>query len=106
MNNFHKLEIEPTVNRGQILHKAINLTYGDRNRKAGEFVQNHENIAKIWSVILGIEVQAHQVALCMAGVKLARTVASKDMDHFIDGAAYFAGAAECVAKVENITTID
>lgn len=85
------------MNRIEILQTASQLTAGDRNRKAGDFVTNHRNIAKIWSVILGIEVQAHQVALCMAGVKLARCVASLDDDHFIDGAAYFAGAGECAS---------
>jgi len=53
-------------------------------------------------VILGIEVQPHQVALCMAGVKLARCVASLDRDHFVDGAAYFAGAGECASPDEAI----
>jgi len=88
------------MNRIDILTEAANLTAGDRNRKAGDFVTNHQNIAKIWSVILGIEVKAHQVALCMAGMKLARCVASLDDDHFIDGAAYFAGAGECAQLVK------
>jgi len=89
------------VNRIDILNEAIELTGGDRNRKAGDFVTNHSNIAKIWSVILGIEVQPHQVALCMAGMKLARCVASLDRDHFVDGAAYFAGAGECAQPDED-----
>ena len=88
------------MNRIEILALASELTAGDRNRKAGDFVTNHNNIAKIWSVILGIEVSATQVALCMAGMKLARTVASHDLDHFIDGAAYFAGAGECASQVD------
>jgi hypothetical protein len=89
------------MNRIDILQEAIELTGGDRNRKAGDFVTNHTNIAKIWSVILGIEVQPHQVALCMAGMKLARCVASLDRDHFVDGAAYFAGAFECTQPDED-----
>ena len=89
------------MNRIDILNEAIELTGGDRNRKAGDFVTNHSNIAKIWSVILGIEVRPHQVALCMAGVKLARCVASLDRDHFVDGAAYFAGAFECTQPDED-----
>lgn len=104
MGVFKRLDLakQEGVTRGDVLEIASALTYGDRNRKAGDFVTNHENIAKIWSVILGIEVQAHQVALCMAGVKLARTAASLDLDHFIDGAAYFAGAAECAQFALNL----
>lgn len=90
------------MNRFDVLKTAAALTAGDRQNKSGDFVTNHTNIAKIWSVILGIEVQAHQVALCMAGMKLARCVASLDPDHFIDGAAYFAGAAECAIPDESI----
>jgi len=103
MGTFKRLEISERegMNRGEILDMAKHLTYGDRNRKAGDFKTNHENIARIWSVILGTKVEAYQVALCMAGVKLARTAASKDLDHFIDGAAYFAGAGECATRPEN-----
>jgi len=104
MGQFKQLETalqEAAMDRGEILDMAKALTYGDRNRKAGDFVTNHENIARIWSVVLGVEVQAFQVALCMAGVKLARTAASQDLDHFIDGAAYFAGAGECATRPEN-----
>lgn len=100
MSNMSNLNLAmqiQSMNRGEILDVAKLLTYGDRNRTAGDFVTNHENIARIWSVILGMEVEAYQVALCMAGVKMARTVASQNLDHFIDGAAYFAGAGECVS---------
>lgn len=100
MSNLNLALQSGNMNRGEILDMANLLTYGDRNRKAGDFVTNHTNIARIWSVILGVEVEAYQVALCMAGVKLARTAASKDLDHFIDGAAYFAGAGECISLAD------
>jgi hypothetical protein len=38
----------------------------------------------------------------MVGVKLARCVNSLDVDHFIDGAAYFAGAGECAIPDEEL----
>ena len=103
MGTFKRLELSQRegMNRGEILDTAKLLTYGDRQRKAGDFKTNHDNIAKIWSVILGTKIEAYQVALCMAGVKLARTAASQDLDHFIDGAAYFAGAGECATRPEN-----
>lgn len=90
------------MNRFDVLKLAAELTGGDREKTSGDFVTNHTNIAKIWSVILGIEITAHQVALCMVGVKLARCVQSLNADHFVDGAAYFAGAGECAIPDEEL----
>ena len=83
------------MNRDEILQEARRLTAADRNAIYGDPLINHQRIAAIWSVILGIEVTPSQAALCMAGVKLARAVESPDHeDSFIDGAAYFAIAGE------------
>ena len=85
--------------RLEILNEAIKLTNGNRSRDYGTPQINHERIAAIWSVILETPIRADQVALCMAGVKLARLVQTPDhLDSFIDGAAYFAIAGEIVAK--------
>jgi hypothetical protein len=81
--------------RKAILQQAIDLTHGDRNKNYGAPLVNHQRIAAIWSVILGVEVTPSQVALCMVGVKIARLVATPDhLDSFIDGAAYMAIAGE------------
>lgn len=83
------------MDRGDILYEAHRLTYGDRDKNYGSPLINHQRIAAIWSVILGQEIRPDQVALCMAGVKLARLVETPDhLDSFIDGAAYFAIAGE------------
>jgi hypothetical protein len=82
------------MNREEILQKAIDLTMGDRNVQNGDPRENHERIAKIWSVVLNIEVEPYQVALCMAGLKLARLAYNPLDDSFIDGAAYLAIAGE------------
>ena len=82
------------MKREEILQQAINLTMGDRNEQNGDPYENHLRIAKIWSVILGIEVEPYQVALCMAGLKLARLAYNPLDDSFIDGAAYLAIAGE------------
>ena len=66
----------------------------DRNEQNGDPFENHQRIAKIWGVILGIEVAPYQVALCMAGMKLARLAHNPLDDSFIDGAAYLAIAGE------------
>jgi len=82
------------MNREEILNEAIRLTMKDRNEQNGNPLENHTRIAKIWSVILGIEVEPYQVALCMAGLKLARLAYNPLDDSFIDGAAYLAIAGE------------
>ena len=62
MGTFKRLELSQRegMNRGEILDTAKLLTYGDRQRKAGDFKTNHDNIAKIWSVILGTKIEAYQ----------------------------------------------
>ena len=83
------------MNRGDILHEAHKLTHGDRDKNYGSPLHNHQRIAAIWSVILEKDVRPDQVALCMAGVKLARLVETPNhTDSFVDGAAYFAIAGE------------
>ena len=83
------------MKRGEILKEAEHLTHGNRNSNYGEPLVNHQRIADIWSVILGVKVRPDQVALCMVGVKIARLVETpQHTDSFIDGAAYFAIAGE------------
>ena len=87
------------MNRKDILDEASRLTHGDRDKNYGTPLVNHQRIAAIWSVILGLEITPSQVALCMAGVKIARLVESPEhTDSFIDGAAYFAIAGELAGK--------
>lgn len=85
------------MNRGEILAEADRLTHGDRDKNYGSPLVNHQRIAAIWSVILGQEVTPSQVALCMAGVKIARLVETPNHeDSFVDAAAYIAIAGEIV----------
>ena len=85
--------------RQDILDEASRLTHGDRDKNYGTPLVNHQRIAAIWSVILGMEVTPSQVALCMAGVKIARLVETSDHeDSFIDGCAYFAIAGELAGR--------
>jgi hypothetical protein len=87
--------------RLDILKDAIDLTEGDRNDAHGDPMVNHTRIAMIWSGILGQKVSASQVAMCMAGLKLARAAYNPTiLDSYIDGAAYFAIAGE-VAHLES-----
>ena len=81
--------------RGEILDEANRLTHGDRDKNYGTPYTNHKRIADIWAVILGIDITPSQVALCMAGVKIARLVETPDhLDSFVDGCAYLAISGE------------
>ena len=83
------------MTREEILNEAIRLTSTDRQKNYGKPLINHQRIATIWSVILGTEITPSQVALCMAGVKIARLVETPNHeDSFIDAAAYIAIAGE------------
>jgi hypothetical protein len=87
------------MKRGEILDEANRLTHGDRDKNYGTPYVNHKRIADIWTVILGIEVTPSQVALCMAGVKIARLVESPDhLDSFVDLAAYAAISGEIATE--------
>jgi hypothetical protein len=56
---------------------------------------NHLRIAKLWSAYLERHIEPHQVAVCMALVKIARTINSADhRDSYVDGAAYLAIAGQ------------
>lgn len=91
------------VTRESILLTANELTHGPRDGVYGTPQKNHERIAAMWSVILGIEVQPYQAALCMAALKIARLVASPDhVDSYVDGAAYMAIAGELALTGEHI----
>lgn len=71
-----------------ILVEATNLVHGPRQESYGSPLTNWGRTAKIWSVILGVEVTPEQAALCMVGVKLARQVHKPARDNLVDIAGY------------------
>ena len=72
-----------------ILQKANELIYGDRQSDYGPALENFQNIADLWSTVLGIPVTPDQVALCMIQLKVARLIRSPDhLDSWVDIAGY------------------
>lgn len=66
---------EPTPSMPEsriILDDVDELIHGDRAEQYGDAQQSFENIADIWSVVVGAPVTTKQVALMLAGLKLAR----------------------------------
>lgn len=72
---------------------AARLVIGDRNSDYGHPLDNLDRAARIWSVILGVDVTAEQVALCMQGVKIAREINSPKLDNAVDGVGYWLALA-------------
>ena len=83
----------------KFLSEAIRLSGTDRQKDYGDKTNNHNNIARLWSAYLDIEIEAHDVAIMMALLKMARTkLGAVSKDTYIDMAAYSAIAGEIKFK--------
>ena len=83
------------MNTKELLAEATKLVGGDRQRDYGDKVVNHSNIARLWSAYLDVKIEAHDVALMMALLKMARTkLGAVSKDTYIDMSAYSAIAGE------------
>ena len=83
----------------RLLMAAHVLVGEDREKDYGDKVKNHNNIAKLWSAYLDIKIEAHDVAILMTLLKIARTkLGAVSEDTYIDMAAYGAIAGEIKFK--------
>ena len=83
----------------EFLAKASTLVAGDRENDYGDKVHNHNNIARLWSAYLDTEIKAHDVAILMTLLKVARTkLGAVSEDTYIDMSAYSAIAGEIKFK--------
>jgi hypothetical protein len=73
-----------------ILEEANKLVNGDRQASYGHPIDDFTRTAKMWSAILGHEVTAEQVGLCMCAVKISRQVNRPKRDNMVDLAGYAA----------------
>ena len=81
------------------IKKAIELVDGQRAIDYGDKTLNHQNIADLWNAYLGTEISAHDVAICMLLVKVARLKNMCTDDCYVDIAGY-AGIAGEISKKE------
>ncbi len=82
---------------GESLLKNALRVFEERRAEYGGAERMHVAIAKRWSLVLGYEVSAQDVALCMLEMKLARlTFNPAHTDSIIDVAGYAAVLAELV----------
>lgn len=79
-----------------ICAEADRIVSHDRQESYGHPFHDFARTARIWREILGAEVTAQQVGLCMIAVKLSRQVNRPKRDNLVD----IAGYAKCVDLVE------
>ena len=87
------------MNARDYLNEA-RATIQDRGLDYGHPSDNMQRTASLWSAYLEMPVNDYQVAMCLALVKIARSMESAKVDNFIDGAAYFAISGQ-LATEEN-----
>jgi hypothetical protein len=89
------------IKNPSVLQEADNIINGQRQQDYGSPLQSFTDIAALWSPILGIDVDANQVALCMIGLKIARAKnGGMQRDSLVDIAGY-AGCIELMDKERN-----
>lgn len=103
--NEYSKQTSDTPYRVEALREAARITTQDRNVNYGGPEENFTRTAKIWSVILGIEIDNEQVAMMMVGLKMARFAnkAGFQADTWIDIAGY-AGCGYEVGKLASKQT--
>lgn len=98
--------IESANIRARVLNTARDLINGDRNNQYGDPRQDFKRTAEIWTSMLahklkpGEEIEPHEMALMMVGVKVSRAMWSGDKaDHYVDIAGYAGCAADCAEEL-------
>lgn len=87
------------VNRADILDTAKEYVTKDRAATHGDAERNFGLIAAYWSAHLNVSIRAHDVAVMMTLMKLARARSNpKHTDNWIDGCGYLALGGEAAAE--------
>ena len=84
----------------ELLEEARKLVGNDRHEDYGDKLKNHQNIAKLWSAYLDVKISAHDVAICMGLLKIARLKHAHKKDSYLDLAAYAAIAGEIEERTD------
>ena len=79
----------------RVLKDANRLVGTDRQSEYGDAHKNYKRIAALWSLLIGVEIDAPKAALMMASLKLDRAWQNPEhRDSFVDLAGYAAIARE------------
>lgn len=87
------------MNRADILDTAKEYVTKDRAATHGDAERNFGLIAAYWSAHLNVNIRAHDVAVMMTLMKLARARSNpKHTDNWIDGCGYLALGGEAAGE--------
>lgn len=90
------------INTSTVLAEASDLIYGSRQQEYGNAKTNFGDIGRLWEPILGHEVSAEEVALCLLQLKVARAINDTRQGREIkrDTIVDLAGYAGCIEKIQ------
>lgn len=89
------------MNRENILALAAHYVTKDRAETHGDAERNFETIALYWTIHLGIEIMATDVAVMMTLLKIARIKSNAgNADNWVDGCGYLACGGEISTSSE------
>lgn len=93
----------PVQKDDTVLEEAAGLIYGDRQQQYGNAKTNFGDIARLWEPIIGKDIGAEAVALCLLQLKVARAVNDVRQARPIkrDTIVDLAGYAGCIEKIQN-----
>jgi hypothetical protein len=77
------------MNAGDFLIQA-KATIQDRGMDYGHPSDNMQRTAALWSSYLEMPITDYQVAMCLALVKVARSMETPKVDNFVDACGYMA----------------
>ena len=82
-----------------ICARAAAVVQGERQATHGDKVQCLQNVADLWSAYLGATVDAHDAALMLLLLKLARSkTGTFNIDDYLDMAGYAGCAGEIAGR--------
>jgi hypothetical protein len=83
-----------------VLLEAERIINGQRRDDYGGALESFTRIAELWQPLLGVEVSAEQVALCLIQLKVARALNGlKSRTLHRDSVVDIAGYAGCLEKI-------
>ena len=85
------------MNARDYLNEA-RATIQDRGVDYGHPSDNMSRTASLWSAYLEVPIDPHQVAMCMALVKIARSMETAKTDTYVDLVAYTALSAQLATE--------
>lgn len=72
-----------------IHEEAESIVKNDRHDAYGHPLDNFTRIGKMWSAILGVDVDYQQVGLMLQALKISRHVNTPKRDNRVDGVGYW-----------------